>query len=71
MTPADLKGMKIRIVELPIQQRFVAGLGASPSPIPWPEMYTTFSTGIVQGYAPDITPPQARHQGVVATRGRV
>lgn len=48
-TPADLKGMKIRIVESPIQQRFIEAIGASPAPIPWPELYTAFSTGIVQG----------------------
>lgn len=45
----DLKGMKIRTVASPIQQEFVRALGASPTPVAWPELYTAFSTGVVDG----------------------
>jgi len=30
-------------------------LGASPTPIPWPELYTSFQTGVVEGSKNGIT----------------
>lgn len=48
-SPADLKGLKLRTVPAPIQQKLVTALGAAPTPIAWPEVYTALSTGIVDG----------------------
>ena len=48
-TAADLKGMKIRTVESPAQIQFVKELGASPTPVPWQELYTSFATNVVEG----------------------
>lgn len=46
---ADLAGMKIRIVDSPIQVNFVRGAGANPVPIPWGEVYTSLATGVADG----------------------
>jgi TRAP-type C4-dicarboxylate transport system substrate-binding protein len=46
---ADLKDLKIRTVESPIQMQFVKSLGATPTPVPWQELYTSFASGIVVG----------------------
>lgn len=46
---ADLAGMKIRIVDSPIQIDFVKGAGANPVPIPWGEVYTSLATGVADG----------------------
>lgn len=46
---ADLAGMKIRIVDSPIQVNFVRGAGANPVPIPWGEVYTSLATGVAEG----------------------
>lgn len=53
--PADLKGLKIRTVVADLPQELVKALGASPTPIPWPELFTSFQTGVVEGSKNGIT----------------
>ena len=48
-SPADMKGLKIRSMEIPIYMKMTEALGASPTPIPWAELYTSCQTGIVDG----------------------
>lgn len=48
-SPEDLNGLKLRTVPAKIQQQLVKELGASPTPIAWPEVYTALSTGVVDG----------------------
>ena len=47
--PADLKGLKIRVMETPLYVNMVKALGASPTPIAWTETYTALQTGVVDG----------------------
>jgi len=54
-TPDDLKGLKIRTVVADLPQELVRALGASPTPIPWPELFTSFQTGVVEGSKNGIT----------------
>ncbi|MBL6929756.1 MAG: TRAP transporter substrate-binding protein DctP [Rhodospirillales bacterium] len=54
-SPADLKGLKIRTVVADLPQELVRALGASPTPIPWPELFTSFQTGVVEGSKNGIT----------------
>ncbi|WP_116598021.1 TRAP transporter substrate-binding protein [Primorskyibacter marinus] len=53
--PADLEGLKIRTVVADLPQELVKALGASPTPIPWPELFTSFQTGVVEGSKNGIT----------------
>lgn len=53
--PTDMKGLKIRTVVADLPQELVKALGASPTPIPWPELYTSFQTGVVEGSKNGIT----------------
>ena len=46
-TPADFAGVKIRLPEAPVFVRTFAALGALPTPIPAPEMYSALQTGVV------------------------
>ena len=48
-TPEDVRGRKIRTITAPLQQEFVRQLGGNPTPIPWSEVYTALSTGVVSG----------------------
>jgi tripartite ATP-independent transporter DctP family solute receptor len=53
----DLKGMKIRTIDSPLQQEFVRMLGAAATPVAWGELYTALATGQVDGTknaTPDI-----------------
>ena len=53
--PNDLAGLKIRTVVADLPQELVRALGASPTPIPWPELFTSFQTGVVEGSKNGIT----------------
>ena len=48
-TPADLKGLKIRVQESPTSMRMVRAMGGSPTPISWGELYTALQQGVVDG----------------------
>ncbi len=54
-TPEDMEGLKIRTVVADLPQELVKSLGASPTPIPWPELFTSFQTGVVEGSKNGIT----------------
>lgn len=54
-SPGDMDGLKIRTVVADLPQELVRALGASPTPIPWPELFTSFQTGVVEGSKNGIT----------------
>ena len=54
-SPSDMEGLKIRTVVADLPQELVKALGASPTPIPWPELFTSFQTGVVEGSKNGIT----------------
>ena len=53
--PSDMEGLTIRTVVADLPQELVRALGASPTPIPWPELFTSFQTGVVEGSKNGIT----------------
>ncbi|WGW05277.1 TRAP transporter substrate-binding protein [Tropicibacter oceani] len=53
--PGDLAGLKIRTVVADLPQELVKALGASPTPISWPELFTSLQTGVVEGSKNGIT----------------
>ena len=48
-SPADMAGLKIRTMNIPLHMEIVENLGASPTPIAWAELYTSLQTGVVDG----------------------
>ncbi|MBX3642505.1 MAG: DctP family TRAP transporter solute-binding subunit [Rubrivivax sp.] len=54
-TPADMKGMKIRIQPSPVFKTMVEALGASPSAIPWAELPTALQQKVVDGQENGVT----------------
>ena len=46
---ADLKGLKIRTMDIPAHMEMVRALGASPTPIAFLELYSALQTGVVDG----------------------
>jgi tripartite ATP-independent transporter DctP family solute receptor len=49
LTPDDLKGLKIRVMESITAVKMVKALGGSPTPISWGELYTSLQNGVVDG----------------------
>ena len=48
-TPADMKGMKIRVMASPVMIDTMKAMGASGVPVAWGELYTALQTGVVDG----------------------
>lgn len=46
---ADLKGARIRTMEHPGHQAMVRALGASPTPLPFGEVYSALKSGVIDG----------------------
>ncbi len=49
----DLKGLKIRVIQTPTYIRTFELLGASPTPMPFGEVYTSLQTGVLDGWEHD------------------
>lgn len=45
--PEDVKGMKIRVIESPVFLETWRALGASPVPMPFPEVYNALQQGVI------------------------
>jgi tripartite ATP-independent transporter DctP family solute receptor len=48
-TPAEVKGLKLRVPEIPQWVTIWKELGALPTPVAWPEVFTALQTGVVNG----------------------
>ncbi|SIQ75936.1 DctP family TRAP transporter solute-binding subunit [Marinobacterium stanieri] len=48
-TPADLDGLKIRVMTTPLYVEMVKAMGGEPTPIAWPEVPSALTTGVVDG----------------------
>ncbi len=57
-TPADLKGMKIRVQKSPMATQMVKVMGGSATQIDWGELYTSLQQGVVDGA--ENNPPSFR-----------
>jgi tripartite ATP-independent transporter DctP family solute receptor len=53
-TPTDLKGLKIRVMESPLQVATFKALGALPVPMAFPAIYMAMKQGVIDGAE---TPP--------------
>ena len=48
-SPADLAQLRIRTLPSALEQEMVRALGASPTPLPWSEVYYALSAGLLDG----------------------
>lgn len=46
-TPADMKGLKVRVVATPTTVKLIELLGGAPAPIPFGEVYTALQQGVI------------------------
>jgi tripartite ATP-independent transporter DctP family solute receptor len=64
-SPADLKGLKIRVQNSIMSVKMVEAMGGSPTPIPFGELYTSLDQGVID--AAENNPPSfytSRHYEV-------
>jgi TRAP-type transport system periplasmic protein len=58
-TASDMAGVKLRVIDSPLQLDFIKFMGGNPTPVAWGEVYTSLATGVVEGLniaATDIIP---------------
>jgi TRAP-type C4-dicarboxylate transport system substrate-binding protein len=48
-SPADMQGIKLRTLSLPLHQEIVKALGAVPANVAWAELYAALQAGAVDG----------------------
>lgn len=48
-TPADVKGMKVRVMNNDLYSGMITALGGNPSPMAFSEVYQSLKTGVVDG----------------------
>ena len=48
-SPAEVKGLKLRVPEIPQWVAIWKEIGALPTPVAWPEVFTALQTGVVNG----------------------
>jgi tripartite ATP-independent transporter DctP family solute receptor len=48
-TPVELKGLKLRVPEIKTWVEVWKEIGALPTPVAWPEVFTALQTGVVNG----------------------
>jgi tripartite ATP-independent transporter DctP family solute receptor len=53
-TPADMAGVKLRVIEAPVLVDAMRALGASPTPMAYLEVYTGLKQGIIEGAHLDV-----------------
>ncbi|WP_340108139.1 TRAP transporter substrate-binding protein [Pikeienuella sp. HZG-20] len=47
-SPADIKGVKMRVPEIPSWVKVWSEIGASPTPVAWPEVFSALQMGVVE-----------------------
>ena len=65
-TPDDLKGVKIRVQQSPTTIKMIQTLGATPTPMPYGEVYSALQMGVVDGAENNVTALTNGRHGEVA-----
>jgi len=73
--PKDMEGMKVRVMTAPVWVTLVESLGASATPVPWPELPGALQQGVVDGQENGVTnivnASLYQHQKYVSLDGHV
>jgi tripartite ATP-independent transporter DctP family solute receptor len=73
--PEDMKGLKLRVMTAPVWVTLVESLGASATPVPWPELPGALQQGVVDGQENGVTnivnASLYQHQKYVSLDGHV
>ncbi len=74
-TPDDMAGLKMRVMTAPVWVKLVESLGASATPVPWPELPGALQQGVVDGQENGVTnilnASLYQHQSHVSLDGHV
>lgn len=62
-TPEDMKGLKIRTMNVTAHMKMFEALGAQPTNVSWNELYTALQTGVADGQETPLPTPSTSAPG--------
>lgn len=54
-TPEDLQGVRVRTINSPVWVKTIEAMGATPTPLPWSEVYSALQLGSIDGAEAQLT----------------
>lgn len=66
-TPDDLSGVRIRTINSPVWVKTIEAMGATPTPLPWSEVYSALQLGSIDGAEAQLTAAEGQNLHEVIT----
>lgn len=66
-TPADLNGVRVRTINSPVWLKTITAMGATPTPLPWSDVYSALQLGSVDGAEAQLTAANGQNLQEVVT----
>ena len=54
-SPEDLRGVRVRTINSPVWVKTIEAMGATPTPLPWSEVYSALQLGSIDGAEAQLT----------------
>lgn len=54
-TPDDLRGVRVRTINSPVWIQTISSMGATPTPLPWSDVYSALQLGAIDGAEAQLT----------------
>ena len=66
-SPEDLAGVRVRTINSPVWIKTISGMGATPTPLPWTEVYSALQLGVIDGAEAQLTAANGQNLQEVIT----
>lgn len=66
-TPEDLSGIRVRTINSPVWVKTIEAMGATPTPLPWSEVYSALQLGAIDGAEAQLTAAEGQNLHEVIT----
>lgn len=60
-TPEDLQGVRVRTINSPVWVKTIEAMGATPTPLPWSEVYSALQLGSIDGAEAQLTAAEGQN----------
>lgn len=60
-TPDDLRGVRVRTINSPVWTSTIRDMGATPTPLPWTEVYSALQLGSIDGAEAQLTAAEGQN----------
>ncbi|WP_111415107.1 C4-dicarboxylate TRAP transporter substrate-binding protein [Billgrantia lactosivorans] len=60
-TPEDLDGVRVRTINSPVWVKTIEAMGATPTPLPWSEVYSALQLGSIDGAEAQLTAAEGQN----------